>query len=84
MSDPHPEGLNIVEFRIGAKHTVNLGNFNNIVVESGLTIAVNAGADFADLRVKAQDVLRGLLEETYKRQRRAEPQSNNQKQGNNH
>ena len=66
MADP----LNIVEFRIQAGHTVNLGNFNSIKIEAGLTITVREGANFDELRDQAQTVLRTMLEETYKRQRR--------------
>ena len=79
MSDPKPEGLNIVGFRIGAKHTVNLGNYNNIQIEAALDIVVQEGADLTDLRDKAQTMLRSFLEETYKRQRMP---ARDQQQGN--
>ena len=75
-----PAALKIVGFRIGAKHTVNLGNYNNIQIEAALDIVVQEGADLADLRDKAQTMLRSFLEETYKRQRM---QRNGQQQGGN-
>ena len=65
-----PAALKIVGFRIGAKHTVNLGNYNNIQIEAALDIVVQEGADLADLRTQAQATLRSFLEETYKAQRR--------------
>lgn len=67
------DDLTVVEFSIGAGHTVNLGNYNNIKVEAGLKITVKEGADFAALRTQAQEVLRNMLEETYKAQRRKAP-----------
>ena len=68
--DTSPSPLTVVEFSIGASHTVNLGNYNSIKIDAGLTITVKEGADFAALRTQAQEVLRNMLEETYKAQRR--------------
>ena len=64
------EPLKVVQFHIGAGHTVNLGNFNSIKIEAGLDIVVAEGADLDKLRDQAQTVLRNMLEETYRRQRR--------------
>lgn len=66
--------LKVIEFKIGAGHTVNLGNFNSIKIEAGLTIAVQEGSDLLALRTQAQDVLRNMLEETYRAQRRGNGQ----------
>ena len=70
--------LAVVEFKIGAGHTVNLGNFNSIKVEAGLTIQVQEGSDLTKLRAQAQEVLRNMLEETYRAQRRGNGQSQRQ------
>lgn len=58
----------ISEFRIGASHTVNLGDYNSVRVEAQIVVNVPEGEDLALLKVKAQDELRALLEETYKAQ----------------
>lgn len=76
--EPLQPVLKVIEFRIGAGHTVNLGNFNSIKIEAGLTIAVQEGSDLLALRTQAQDVLRNMLEETYRAQRRT---GNGQTQG---
>ena len=73
-----PDDLTVVEFTVGAGHTVNLGNYNNISIRSELKIAVKEGADFAALRAQAQEVLRNMLEETYKAQRRKAPEATQQ------
>jgi hypothetical protein len=60
--------LDITEIRLGAAHTINLGNYNSMRVEAGLTISVKEGDSIADIRASAQTVLRNMLEETFRAQ----------------
>lgn len=78
--EPLQPVLKVIEFKIGAGHTVNLGNFNSIKIEAGLTIAVQEGSDLLALRTQAQDVLRNMLEETYRAQRKGNGQTQKPRQ----
>jgi hypothetical protein len=62
--------MKISEFRVGAGHTINLGNFNNLKIEASVTVEVNEGDDVDALHTQAQAKLRSMLEETYRTQRK--------------
>ena len=62
--------MDIVEIRIGAAHTINLGNYESTRIEAGLTISIKEGDDLNALRPQMQATLRSFLEETFKAQQR--------------
>lgn len=70
--------MNIVEIRIGAAHTINMGDYNSTRIEAGLTISIKEGDDLAAIRTEAQQVLRNMLEETFRTQRRGAKANNGQ------
>jgi len=55
----------IIEFKIGATHVLNLGNYESFRVECGVTVSVSESDDLEILKNEAQVKLRELLEETY-------------------
>jgi endonuclease IV len=59
----------IKDFTVHAGHTINLGNFENLKIEASVTFTVEDGEDFAVIKVRAQQDLRALLEETFRAQR---------------
>lgn len=63
----------IKEFTVSCSKTVNQGNFNSIRVEFSITVAVMEGEDWHELAAQAQIDLRDKLNETYRAQRRQEP-----------
>lgn len=60
----------ITEFRVGAAHTFNLGNFESFRIEASITISVNEGDDYEALTTQAQAALKEQLTRTYTEQRR--------------
>ena len=58
----------IIEFKIGATHVLNLGNYESFRVECGLTVSVSESDDLEVLKNEAQVKLRELLEQTYRTQ----------------
>ena len=62
--------MSISQFKIGCSHTVNLGSFNSIRIEAQLTVDVPEGDSYEVLADKAQTVLRELLENTYRAQKK--------------
>ena len=62
--------MRITEFTIGCSHTLNLGNFESLRIEASVTCELPEGEETADVVAKANAELRGLLEETFKAQRR--------------
>lgn len=60
----------IVEFRVGASHTFNLGSFESFRVEAQVVMSVKEGDDYNALKAKAQIELKQLLTDTFQEQRR--------------
>lgn len=58
----------ITEFRIGASHTINKGNFESLRIEATIVVSVPEGSNYAELKLRAQPELRALLQETYRAQ----------------
>jgi hypothetical protein len=63
----------ISEIRIGVAHTINLGNYESLRIEAGITINVKEGDDLVAIKAEGQQFLRATTEETYKAQRRQKP-----------
>jgi hypothetical protein len=64
--------LMIKEFHISAGHTFSPRQYESYKIEGSITVVVNDGEDFDDLRAAAQVKLRELLAETYRAQQRKE------------
>lgn len=61
----------IVQFSIRVAKTINLGDFNSLKVEAGLTIERDPSIDvWEEDKARAQTELAALIEETYKAQRK--------------
>ena len=60
----------VTELRVQVSKTINLGNFNSIKIEGGLTAAVGDGEDIGIAKAALQRELKSLLEETYRAQRK--------------
>lgn len=61
----------IVQFSIRVAKTINLGDFNSLKVEAGLTIERDPSIDvWEEDKARAQTELATLIEETYKAQRK--------------
>lgn len=58
----------IKEFTIAFSRTINLGNFSSARVEASVTMAVQNGRITEANHAQAQDELRNLLVETWKKQ----------------
>jgi hypothetical protein len=59
----------IKQFTIGASHTINLGNYENVHIEAKIVIDMDDDDDFQGFSEQAQKDLRALLEQTYREQR---------------
>lgn len=68
----------LIEFRVGASHTFNLGNFESFRVEALVAMSVKEGDDYNELRTKAQTELKQLLTDTYQEQRRKDRKNERQ------
>ncbi len=60
--------MKLTEIRIGAAKTINLGNYESIRVEAGLTITLQDGDDPDKIVLEAQERLKAMLRTTYKHQ----------------
>lgn len=60
----------ILQFTVGTSRTINLGNFESLRIEASVTVSVDEGGDFPQIKAAAQTELRQLMEETYKAQQR--------------
>jgi len=58
--------MGVKEFTVGCSKTINMGNFSSIKVEAAITMAVNEGETYAQLRKDAQALVKEQLEETYR------------------
>lgn len=58
----------IANFTIGASHTINRGNYESLRIEAQLEVHVPEGANYDELKLRAQPELKKLLEETYRAQ----------------
>lgn len=58
----------ITQFTVGCSRTINLGNFENVRVESSVTVTLEDGQNLDRCKAMAQQELRKLLEETYRNQ----------------
>jgi len=67
----------ISEFRVGCARTINLGNYESLRIEAGVTVLVpviegnspnQIAANLDDLKGYAQTELRKLMEQTYREQ----------------
>ncbi len=62
----------ITELRVQVSKTINLGNFNSIKIEGGLTAALGEGESLDAAKTAVQRELKLLLDETYRAQKKAE------------
>lgn len=60
----------IKEIRVGAAKTINLGNYQSLRIEAGITVEVADGDDLELVKRSAQQELRSLLEQTWHAQRK--------------
>ena len=60
----------IREIRVGAAKTINLGNYQSLRIEAGITVEVAEGDDLELVKRSAQEELRTLLEQTYRAQKK--------------
>lgn len=58
----------IKSFVVGVKHHVNLGDYESMEVEASVSIEISAGESIVPARVRAQEILRELLAETFEAQ----------------
>lgn len=57
----------VSEFRLTVTHTINLGNYNSVKIEGGVTVGKNADSDTADdMRNRALDEVALLVEQARK------------------
>lgn len=61
------------EIRVGIARTINLGNYESIRIEAGLTVAVAEDDDLDAAHAALQADLRKLAEETYRAQHKPKP-----------
>ena len=69
---------NITEMRLTVGKTINMGNFNSLRIEVGLSVSVQPGDDIQKLQDAMQDECKDFLTDAYlvqvkKREREAEP-----------
>jgi hypothetical protein len=60
----------ITELRVDVARTINLGNFESMRIEAGITVAVAEGDDIEAVKATIQPELRALLEDTWRAQHR--------------
>jgi len=62
--------MNVREIRLSVGRTVNLGDFNSLRLDVGLTVEVPDGADLAVIRREAHEDLELMLREAWQAHRR--------------
>lgn len=62
--------MRITELRVQTARTINLGNFESLRIEAGVTASVDEADDLIAVTATMQAELRRLLEETYRAQHR--------------
>ena len=62
--------MKIIEIRLDTAKTINLGDFNSIRVQAGVTAELADGDDIAMVKADLQNELRILLDDTYRAQKR--------------
>lgn len=60
----------ITEIRLAVGRTINLGNYETVRLEAGVTVAVDEGDDLDAVKAALQPELRNLMEATWKAQRK--------------
>lgn len=55
----------IKSFTVGAKHHVNLGDYESMEIEGSISIEMKDGESIIPARIRAQELLRDLLAETF-------------------
>lgn len=63
--------MKINQFSVGCSRTINLGNFESLRVEAQVVIDMEDQNLEEENRQQAQNVLRQLLEDTYKAQHKS-------------
>lgn len=58
----------IKSFTVGVKHHVNLGDYESMEVEASATIEMKDGESIVPARIRAQEILKDLLAETFEAQ----------------
>lgn len=78
MDKIEEQKLELLEFKIGAHHTISTGPYENIKVEAQITCGVRRGTtdeQFKEILKQAEDRLKELLRETYRSQKRPAKQA---------
>jgi hypothetical protein len=57
----------IKEFSVLVHHTVNMGNYESLHVEAGVTVSVE-DSDWETVRMQAQEALKTLLQDSFNEQ----------------
>jgi hypothetical protein len=57
----------IKEFSVLVSHTINLGNYESMSVEAGVTVSVE-DSDWETVRMQAQEALKTLLQDSFNEQ----------------
>jgi hypothetical protein len=60
-------GRVIKEFSVLVGHTINLGNYESLRVEAGVTVSVEE-SDWETVRMQAQEALKTLLQDSFHEQ----------------
>jgi hypothetical protein len=57
--------MNVREIRLSVGRTINLGDFNSLRLDAGLTVAVSEGDDLHAIRQEMHQDLEHMIEEAW-------------------